>query len=246
MNVKRLKQYSIGAITAATFLLTSACKKQDTTNNNNNNSTGMAYVDYIDASPSGQNCDLYDGHSVNTPQIPGFYYTMATNYNHVTISQENITIKDTRGTVLNTGQLSLEQDQTYTWLMYDTFPNIKYALVKDTLPTSYTSGKGAVKFINVCPNCGPLTYRLRGGAVLTAGLKPANVDPAHCYSNFVEMSSSSPLIEVLDANTLAVIDSVPTNIFSVTAGKAFTIWTGGYRGGTGNNEIKSFWTADFK
>ncbi|HWB62235.1 MAG TPA: DUF4397 domain-containing protein [Chitinophagales bacterium] len=232
-----------GAILALAAI--SACHKDNTDPNNNNNGDTYAHIQLVDASPSEQNCDFYDGGSATNPITPGAYYLLATDYRQVLPAQAAFTVKDFTRTAITTPTLSVTAGGVYTFFICDTFPNVTYVLTKDTVPTSLPASTGALKFVNVSPNAGPLSYRIRGGSILASNLQYGGTHPNACASSFINVPQGYQVIEVLDANTLQVIDSLPLYTLSVDAGKSYTIWTGGFRGiNSGDNRIQSFYTYD--
>ena len=235
-----MKRTSIIAL--CMLLLLAACHKDNTTNNAN--TTDKTHIQFVSASPSEQNPDLYllGGSS---PQIADFYYYLASGYDLPLISNLKVTIKDgTNGTVLTTPQLPCSKDSNYTWFLYDTFPTLKYFLTTDVQWTSIPTGKAAVKFVNLSPNAGNIGYRVQGQSLLATNLGYAGTSPSTAASLYVQMDNGYHIIEVVDISTSQVIDSMGGNVFYAGAGNYYTIWTTGFKGATGQNQIYTGWTQD--
>ena len=217
----------------------SSCKKETT----NNNSAAKSYLNFVNASPTEQNPDLYIP-SGSAPLTSDFYYGMSTGYSHyLGLTDQVITIKDlAHGTVLTTANLAGVNNAYYSWFMYDSFPNLKYFLTKDDLPTGLASGKGAIKFVNLSPNAGPVTYRIAGGgATLASNIQYAGTNPNACTSAFIPVDTGYIAIEVLDS-TLTVIDNLPLYQLYVKPGKGHLLWTMGYRGATAQYALAERYT----
>ncbi|MCW3125469.1 MAG: hypothetical protein JWO03_1127 [Bacteroidetes bacterium] len=233
---------SLSVITILTVLLLSACHKgSDGSTNNPNDKT---HIQFVSASPSEQNPDLYLLGS-SAPQIAGFYYYLSTGYDQPRIDDLTVTIKDgTHGTVLTSPPLGCSKDSFYTWFLYDTFPNLKYFMTTDVMWPSVPAGKAAVKFVNLSPNAGPIMYRVQGQSALTPALGYASTSPLTAASSFIQIDTGWHTIEVVDANTNQVIDSLHAGQLKTDQGSYYTLWTTGYRGATGQNEIYTGWTQD--
>ena len=235
-----MKRSILSALVCAGLL--SACHKDPTTAS----STDKTHFQYINASPSEPYCELYLP-TGGAPLIPDFQYLMATGYEQPRLSELNLTIKDgAHGTILSTnGQLPCSKDSFYTWFVYDTFPHIKGYLTTDVLPAATPAGKSAIKFVNLSPNAGTIAYRIKGQSPLATGLKYAGTNPNEATSGFVYMDAGGATysIEVLDAGTNQVIDSLGTPFYSYD-GARYTIYTTGFRGGTGYNTLQTWWTQD--
>ena len=237
-----MQKISILLIAVSILVTVSSCKKNDP--GNNNNTATKSYFNTVNASPGESNPDLYIP-SGSSPLTTDFYYGMSTGYSHFLVSSDqNFTIKDfAHGTVLTSGLLNGVNNAYYSWFLYDTFPNLKYFLTKDDLPTGLAAGKGAIKFVNLSPNAGAVTYRIAGGgATLASNIQYAGSAPTACTSAFIPVDTGYIAIEVLDATTLAVIDSLPLYQLYVKPGKGHLLWTMGYRGAVGQYALMERYT----
>lgn len=226
---------------AATLLVLAACNKNNSTTSSPNDKT---HIQFVSASPSEQNPDLYLLGS-SAPQVANFYYYMPTGYDQPRIGDLTVTIKDAaHGTVLTSGPLACSKDSFYTWFLYDTFPNLKAYLTTDVLPATIPADKAAVKFVNLCPNAPGLRYRIKGHTDLTTDLSYAGTSGVNAASPFLLVDTGYQWIEVVNTATAQVIDSMPSGYFYAGSGKNYTIWTTGYQGGSGWYEPHTGWTQD--
>ncbi|MFN8298024.1 MAG: DUF4397 domain-containing protein [Chitinophagales bacterium] len=224
------------------LLATTACKKDD---NTDNGTGGFTYVQYINASPAHQHSDFYLHGGGESYSLTDVYYLMGTSFGKYRTGSVTLTVEDSHGTLVNAAPLTGAKDKSYTFILFDSLPHVKYIVLNDTVPTSLPSGKGAIKFINVSPNAGNITYRLKGGATLATNLKYAGTNPTESYTSFIPVDAGWQDIQVLDANTLQVIDSLPLYTIKVDPGQSYTVWTGGYRGASVYpNQLKTFFTYD--
>lgn len=229
----------ISAVLITGIITLAACSK----NEGNTTGSGKTYVQVITASPQQAMCDKYRNDEA-VSDLVGMYYGMATNYGAYTLENGTLSLRFKSlnyGEFINTGNLPVAEDNQYTFIFFDSVPGIKWLLIHDTISTTLSANKGALKFINASPNAGPVKYKLKNGPTLTSAVPYAGGSTPG-YTTFIPVDTGWIDLQVLDANTNAVIDSVPMGYLRVLPGNHYTIYTTGYRGNTTYNYKLQSWT----
>jgi hypothetical protein len=209
-------------ICLAAFML-SSCSKSAA---NFNYSPPIAGLAFIQASADEPAVDLL----VNNSKYSTTPITYGQSFSYVTIFGGKIPVavnNDATGKTMVADTIQFAQDVGYTMFLCNTVSQPQLFLLTDTL-AGPGSGMSSVRFVNVCPDAGPVDLVVKGGATITGnksfkGHSSFSTLPANVQYTF----------EVHQAGTATVLASV---IGKFNPGFVYTIWFHGLTAGTAGKD----------
>jgi len=217
--MKTLKQ-TLVLLSLAVFFLAS-CKKN---NVDNTPQPDIAAFNVVNAAPGQTSFNFaLDNQIVNGPAL---VFTDNTGYisAYTGIRKFDATLGGTTLSVL-TDTLNLETNKYYS--VFITGQSTFSTLITEDDLTAPTTGKAKIRFIQLSPDAGTLVLGIKGAAALF---------PKQAYkiaSDYIPIDPAQYVLEIKDNGGDALTEVNAT----ITAGKIYTVWSGGLLKGTGSSAM---------
>jgi len=207
------------ALSLATVLL-SACRKDD-----DPPTPDSAALNVVNATAGEATFNFaLDNQIVNGPAL---IYTQQTGY-LLAYSGERKFDATSGGTAQSvlTATIDLEKDKYYS-LFINGLPTALGTLLTEDDLSAPTTGKAKIRFIQLSPDAGALTLNIEGGAALFTEQAYATA------SQFITIDPGDYTLEIRNSEGTVISEETGT----ITAGRIYTVWSGGTLAGTGDAAI---------
>ncbi len=199
---------------------------------NNNSTTNPQQGSFLvsTVSPDAAPVNLYINSSLFQQQMT---YGVYTPYYSAAAGGYTLTVTDPNNTTLVTSTITLDVNKLYSYILIDSFKNLKAAFIQDNF-TVPGSDSIYLRFFNFSPNSQPLTLYDSTDQISLYSLRAFN-DQAYepDFANFVEMKAGTYTFQLRNP-----ADSViASKAYTLGGGHVFTIFAKGFVGGTDTQAV---------
>jgi hypothetical protein len=215
-----IRSYLLATIVLLVIIGASSCSGN---NNNSNPQQGSLLV--ANVSPDATPVNIFINSTDFADQMA---YGSYTPYYSATAGAYTISVTNASNSTLLTNTVTLDVNKSYSYILIDSFKNIKAAFIQDNFKTP-GSDSIYLRFFNFSPNSQPLTLHDSTAGADLYSLRAFN-DQAYepDFTNFTEMPAGNYTFQLKQGN-----DSLlTTKKYELDGGHVFTIFAKGFVGGT--------------
>lgn len=221
-----IRSYLLANIVLLVIIGASSCSSN---NNNSNPQQGSLLV--ANVSPDATPVNIFINSTDFADQMGFGSYTP---YYSSTAGAYTISVTNASNSTLLTNTVTLDVNKFYSYILIDSFKNLKAAFIQDNFKTP-GSDSIYIRFFNFSPNSQPLTLTDSAAASTDLYSLRAFNDQAYepDFTNFMEMPAGNYTFQLKQGN-----DSIlASKKYELDGGHVFTIFAKGFVGGTDTQAV---------